>query len=399
VPSVFYKILSKVMGNADTSSRINMNRGNLFRNTRRRDGVERDGRDGRDYDDTRAYGKIFSEIPGTNPHLRLEAIVEGLTRKRKFAHCVGRAIQLLDSAPVFTGQVGTRRVSYVCDPKFSKDSISGSAGVTLSSATGIIALANLFYDSIHPNMLTITVEEKESLKAYIDFMRKITRTFTAKSISEADPPETMLRSLSQSETTPRDKDICGGKFGQPIVIEGTTDTDKEFQRKVYSVVQALFRYQIVHASKCAEIFLQLFEMSRVKGQYTMRIHPNIMKKGMAEINRISVLARATLVEYYERCEGMYLQGMKLVVKGPPSAVDAVLDATKQAAITGVGVKLPTGQQAVIGQAPRIATEREQKQRDAIQRKQKQRTDEGQDQGLIPRRVQFANDVITPATRE
>lgn len=375
VPSVFYSILTQVMRAVGTSSRVDMNRGNLFRNTRRRNG---------DYDETRAYGKMFSEIPGTNPHLRLEAIVDGLTTKRKFAHCVGRAIQLLDSAPVFTGQVGTRRISYVCDPKFSKDSISGSAGVTLSSATGIIALANLFYDSIHPNMLTITVEEKESLKEYIDFMRKITRTFTGKSISEADPPETMLRSLSQSETTPRDKDICRGKFGQPIVVDNA-----ELQKKVYSVVQALFRYQIVHASKCAEIFLQLFEMSKVKGQYSMRIHPNIMKKGMAEINRIAKLARVTLVDYYERCEGMYVEGMKLVVKGPPTAVGAVLgQAATAAEAARAGVKPPTGQKVVVGQ---------------IQRIDKQGAVEGQ--GPMKKHVQFANGVklgnqiITPATPE
>ena len=233
------------------------------------------------------------------------------------------------------------------------------------------------------------------MKQYIDFMRKMTDTFIGtREMTASDSPETMLRSLSQSETTPRDKGICGTKFGQPIVVDNA-----ELQKKVYSVVQALFRYQIVHASKCAEILVQLFEMSRVKGQYSMRIHPNIMKKGMAEINRIAKLARTTLVEYYERCEGMYLEGMNLVVKGPPTGVDAVLDATKQAGIAGVGVKPPAGQHVVVGQAQRIATEREQKQRDAIEREQKQRIAAGQGQGLMPRRVQFANQVITPPTRE
>ena len=377
IPSIFNHILGKVM-NAIRARRTNAMEG-LYRNTRKRNGMETGGRE---YDETRAYGKIFSEIPGTNPHLRLEAIVDGLTRKRKFGHCIGRAIQLLDSAPVFTGQVGAKRVSYVCDPKFSKDSISGSAGTTLSSATGIIALANLFYDSIHPNMLTITVDEKKSLNDYIDFMRKITKTFTSKSISNSDSPDTLMRSLSQSETTPRDRAMCGDKYDNPIVIG-----DADVQRKVYSVVQALFRYQIVHASKCAEILVQLFEMRKVNGQYSMRIHPNIMKKGMAEINRISVLARTIMVEYYERCEGMYLEGMTVAIKGvevkPPSGQGAVLkriqQVDKQAGIAGIGagVKPQTGQRAVVEQIQQIDK-----------------------QGQMPTRgVRFENEVITLPTRE
>ena len=381
VPTRFKEILKQVIDYIDKPSRVNAIRRSW--NTRRN--VERNDRK---YDETRADGKIFSEIPGTNPHLRLEAIVDGLTRKRKFAHCVGRAIQLLDSAPVFTGQVGARRVSYVCDPKFSKDSISGSAGVTLSSATGIIALANLFYDTIQPNMVAVTVDEKESLKEYIDFMRKITRVFTGKGISESDTPETMLRSLSQSETTPRDKEICSGKYEQPIFIEGKTEPDREFQRKVYSIVQALFRYQIVHASKCAEILLQLFEMNKVKGQLSMRIHPNIMKKGMAEINRIGKLARATLVEYYERCESMYLDGMQIVMKGPPTAVPLVLGQMKQivpeSQLTTEGVKptrVPIGVQQ--GVKPTGAPKGILKEAGVPQR------------GNQTRRVQIVNEIITP----
>jgi hypothetical protein len=128
-------------------------------------------------------------------------------------------------------------------------------------------------------------------------------------------------------------------------------------------------------------------MRKVNGQYSMRIHPNIMKKGMAEINRISVLARTIMVEYYERCEGMYLEGMKVAIKGvevkPQTGQGAVVEhiqqVDKQAGIAGVGAraKAPTGQKAVL---------------ERIQRIDKQGVVEGQ----VPKRgVRFANEVITP----
>jgi hypothetical protein len=321
VPAIFNYIHDKIVRFIDLLPASTLYNGS-FRNTRKQIN-SRTG--GRDYNESRMYGKVFPKIPGVNKHLQLEAIMDGLTTKRKFAHCIGRAIQLLDAAPVFTGQVGSKRVSYVCDPKFSKESISGSAGIPLANATGIIALANLFYDTIPPNMLTVTVEEKESLNEYIDFMRRIIKTFTGRSDIKKEDPESMLRSLSSSGTTQRDEGICKDKFGQPIMID-----NPEMQKKVYSVVQALFRYQIVHASKCAEILTQLFEMRKVEGQYSVRIHPNIMKKGLVEINRINKLARQVLVDYYERCETVYVNGMNLITKKPETAVPVVLDQARKA---------------------------------------------------------------------
>lgn len=278
-------------------------------------------------------GKLFSEISGTNPHLHLEPIVEGLTRKRKFAHCVGRALQLLDAVPRFTATVGSKRVSYVCNPQFSKDSISASAGTTLSKATGIIALADLFYDTIKPNMTSVTIGDDVTMDEYIDFMKRMARVFTGNERyidRDADGPEAYLRSLQHLETTERDKGLCKDKYDTNIVI-----TNKTIQDKVHAVIQHLFYYQIVHASRCAEILTQLFEIRQDKGQYSIRIHPNIIKKGMTEIDRISRVTRALLVDYYERCETMYVSGMKIIMGSDTEmARQRVLEQARRATAIG-----------------------------------------------------------------
>lgn len=270
--------------------------------------------------------KLFGEISGTNPHLHLEPIVEGLTRKRKFAHCIGRALQLLDAVPQFTATVGSKRVSYVCNPKFSKDSISGSAGTTLSKATGIMALADLFYDTIKPNMTSVSIGDGVTMSEYIDFMKRMTKVFTGEERKIDINPDAQLRSLQHIETTDRDRRLCRGQYDTNVVI-----TNKSIQDKVHAIIQHLFYYQIVHASRCAEILTQLFEIRQDKGQYSIRIHPNIIKKGILEIDRISRTTRNLLVEYYERCETMYVSGIKTIMKSDSEmTVQQVLEQAKKA---------------------------------------------------------------------
>jgi hypothetical protein len=177
-------------------------------------------------------------------------------------------------------------------------------------------------------MLTVTVDEKESLEEYITFMRRIIPKFTGRPADEQTirEPEKALKSFKQLETTYRDRETCGNRYGGPISIE-----DPNLQKSVYSVVQSLFRYQIVHASKCAEILIQLFEIQRKGEQVSVRIHPNIMKKGMAEINRIGRQARQILVEYYEKCEDMYLKGVEMILPKPQAIVDSGMAVRKMEA--------------------------------------------------------------------
>jgi hypothetical protein len=322
----------------------------------KREVYDRDGENSRRGDGSRPgnASKLFSEIGGTNPRLHLEPIIEGLTRKRKFAHCVGRALQLLDAVPQFTATVGSKRVSYVCNPRFSKDSISGSAGTTLSKATGIMALADLFYDTVKPNMTSVSIGDGATMDEYIDFMKRMTKVFTGderqlNAISEN--PDAQLRSLQHLETTDRDRRLCKGQYDTNVII-----SNKSIQDKVYAIVQHLFYYQIVHASRCADILTQLFEIRQDKGQYSIRIHPNIIKRGIAEIDRISRVTRSLLVDYYERCETMYVAGMKTILGSDSEmAVQQVLGQAKRSAILPPGASAVSSEPTVEDDASAVPT--------------------------------------------
>ena len=88
-----------------------------------------------------------------------------------------------------------------------------------------------------------------------------------------------------------------------------------------------------------------------KGRYSIRIHENIYKNGIKEINRIARMARNVLVNYYTDCEEKYLEGAETIREQIRSAQPAV---TVPVTGTGTGPAIMEAQRAQAQRAQQVA---------------------------------------------
>lgn len=262
---------------------------------------------------------IFKEDRDVSKHLRIQPIIDGMTRKRRFGHCVGRALQLLTTIPSLSSirDTESKATSSICDLKFSKDYIDTPSGVSLSETSSMSSLANLFYDTItmgYPKPdLTIG---GDSMKEYVLFIKQMSELFMDKHFSEADiksKPEDALK-----EIKPKESIVCDKDSSRKIILD-----NKFAMTYIYPQVQELFRTQLVHAASCAKIFGQLFDIRKEGGQYKIRINPTVLSRGISEIDRLTKITRNVLITYYSNCETIYLKGVMNIenaIKNKDSAV-------------------------------------------------------------------------------
>lgn len=255
----------------------------------------------------------------TIEQLKLNKIIHNLRQTKPLGHCIARALQLLRNAP-FGDEKG---ISYICKAKFyetstkeedgSKTSRSGipAPGKKLEDSPGLLALSQLFYDTISIGTPKLVINEKKgpsgksSLDQYIDFMTKMSQLFG----NGRPEPSTVIDSGLHSIPNKRDKEICDEIKKDDIIIPNNVTKD------VYKVVQQLYQQQLKHSSICGSIFNLLFNIKRDPSskRVTISLSDNILKKGIPEINRINYIAREQLANYYINCERTYLDGVKLVV--------------------------------------------------------------------------------------
>ena len=247
---------------------------------------------------------LFQEDRDVSKHLRIQPIIDGMTRKRRFGHCVGRALQLLTTIPSLSGLKDTtfKATSSICDLKFSKDYVDTPTGISLSETASISSLANLFYD-------TVTMGDRrpdltiggESINEYVTFIKQMSELFMDKTFGDADiksKPDEALKSI-----TVKDSPVCT-KDNRKMLL------DSNFAMTyIYPQVQELFRTQLVHAANCAKIFAQLFDIRKEGTQYKVRINPTVISRGISEVDRIAKITRNILVQYYSNCETTYLKGV------------------------------------------------------------------------------------------
>jgi hypothetical protein len=248
--------------------------------------------------------KKWTEEKDVIAALKIQPIVDGMTRKRRFGHCIGRALQLLTTIPSLTGtyDLQSKSTSSICDTKFSKEYIDTPSGYSLKESAGISSLATLFYDTViegypRPDLRI----GGESIDEYIKFIKQMSVLFMDKDTSAEDIKRSPEKSLEGIKVQ---TDPACDKHDSKILINNNFAI-----KTIYPHVQELFRIQLVHAAECAKIFVQLFEINKVGEQYKIRIHPNVLSKGINEINRIARLTRNLLVTYYSNCETVYLKGV------------------------------------------------------------------------------------------
>lgn len=276
---------------------------------------------------------IGASETGVQEELRIHKIVHNLKYRKPLGHCIARGLQLLNTQPL-KGQPG---VSSICKAKFLETTVTGSSGTkTISSRSGIpepgasldtspglLALSNLFYDSIALNnkleigTTQLDPNQKPSIVQYKEFMTTMAGLFGQGGVTE----KTKLSEIGNK----RDRDECKGKTDTiPIPASDTND--------IYVYVKQLFIIQLQHSAKCGAIFKLLFDYHYdPQTKLTrMALSRNIIKKGMTELNRINYLTRQTLIDYYSKCESTYIQGMGAVINLTAATKPGVNPATKPA---------------------------------------------------------------------
>jgi hypothetical protein len=255
----------------------------------------------------------------TVEELKLNKIIHNLRQTKPLGHCIARALQLLRNPP-FKGEAG---LSYICKAKFYETSTKDVDGTKISrsgipipgkkieDSPGLLALSQLFYDTISIGTPKLVISEKKgpsgksSLDQYVEFMTKMSILFG----NGKPEPSTLIDSGIHTLTNKRDKEICDQIKKDDIIISNDT------AKNVYGIVQQLFQQQLKHSSVCGSIFKLLFNIKRDPStkRVTISLSDNILKKGVPEINRINSIAREQLINYYTNCETKYLDGIKIIV--------------------------------------------------------------------------------------
>ncbi len=255
----------------------------------------------------------------TVEELKLNKIIHNLRQTKPLGHCIARALQLLRNPP-FKDEQG---MSYICKAKFYETSTKDIDGTKISrsgipipgkkieDSPGLLALSQLFYDTISIGTPKLVISEKKgpsgksSLDQYVEFMTKMSILFG----NGKPEPSTLINSGIHTLTNKRDKEICDQIKKDDIIISNDT------AKNVYSIVQQLFQQQLKHSSVCGSIFKLLFNIKRDPSskRVTISLSDNILKKGLPEINRINSIAREQLINYYTNCETKYLDGIKIIV--------------------------------------------------------------------------------------
>jgi len=251
---------------------------------------------------------LFTEDRDVTQHLYMKPIIDGMTQKRRFGHCIARALQLLTTVPSLSGtRTGTSTAtSSICDVKFSKIYVDTPTGTSLSDSASTSSLANLFYDTIiagYPKS-KLAMSDK-TLIEYVEFIRQMSTVFMEKDTSEEDIKKDPSKAFSN--ISPMKHPMCVDD--RKIMIDDTFAL-----QKVYPHVQKLFRIQIAHAAECAKILVQLFQITKKSDEYKVQIHPNVLARGIHEIDRIAKIARNVLITYYSSCEHEYTEGVSKIAE-------------------------------------------------------------------------------------
>lgn len=261
----------------------------------------------------------LSDIKEGTPHvdegevveqLRLQRTIHNLTKEKPLAHCLARALQLLRTTPIdkIDGE------SNICKARFLqvKDGYSRSGvplpGATLDTSPGLSALSQLFYDTVQYGMPKVSIGTGATLQKYTEFMKTMAVVFgdytkDGDVRTDGDLTDRGLKGIHNK----RDRDICGTTSEIRVPSKDVP--------AVYSVVKELYKQQIEHSARAGAIFKMLFNIQSDKSgaQFKVSFNDNILKKGIPEINRINMIARDVLVNYYKNCEITYMKGMKTVL--------------------------------------------------------------------------------------
>jgi len=260
--------------------------------------------------------------------LHLEKTLIALTKQKPIPACLARGLQLLKTQPLIPGFFE----SDICKSKFL---ISGTEGVTgpgeaVEKSQGLVALTQLFYDFVQYKNPKIVMDMKDTLGPYRDFMLGLAERYEL-AYGDGDPEKArIIRETEQKIAVGADpahtpKEIRIGMRDRRMekVCATAKESDGPFQGKVVldqgtaanvnASVAALFQAQVVHTAACGSLLRELFKIEEGGSRIKVELNPNVIKKGLPEIDRINDKARDLLVKYYSNCEKLYQQGVTKIL--------------------------------------------------------------------------------------
>jgi len=260
----------------------------------------------------RAIGRPGAEQQqdvGVPDGLKTTSILARLRQVPKpLAHCVARSLQLLNIDALSSPRIPTEIRTSICKIKF--EASQGGVpdiGTAITSAPGISALQQLFFDKIAANKPAMS---DDSAASYQTFVKKMAEQFG----ENPSAPTIYLGSVINK----MDKACIGAPTKKDKIL---TVKDPNSINLARQSVQTLWRLQIEHDKKVIEILSKLVVVTKIPGNgIKIGLNPLILKTGNPGVAIIAKEARELLIKYYSNCESAFrIAAIPLGIAGSPGA--------------------------------------------------------------------------------
>lgn len=229
------------------------------------------------------------------------------------AHCVARALQLLSEAGL-QKSIPAEMYSSVCKLKFMADNRSlPGANESLTKSYGIYALAQLFYDTLPGISPAMAAQTEQQYKIFLEQMKFVfeEKQVGAAAATAAAPAAGRVAATKKETLADIRNKLPSGVCDASRMDKTLAIRNRDIIRLLRVDAARMIEYQLSHTSNVVKLLQQLFLLPVQAGE-RLRVHPNVLKNGLPEVNRIAELARQLLIDYYSQCEIMYRHGAELL---------------------------------------------------------------------------------------
>jgi len=247
------------------------------------------------------------------PEMRIREIWRALAKDPPVkAHCVARAMQLLNVAAI-KGLTTNEGFSSMCNVKFAyaTDGSLPPAGKPITESYGIQALSMLFVDNLQGGFPKITATEQ-----YKTFRKRFKLFFER--YGQSRSLENVGEPASLSDVT---------EYAMPGICEGhTTDRiqlERDMISQLRSITSSLISQQESHLRSAMGILFELFDENAVRAG-RIEISKYVEQNGMVAVNQIAERARNLLADYYGNCENKYKEGLMLLYNKHAEDKDSII---------------------------------------------------------------------------
>jgi hypothetical protein len=217
------------------------------------------------------------------------------------AHCVARAVQLLNVAAINDPSTG-EAYSSVCNVKFPYIG-NGSLpkpGESVLTSDGINSLAMLFVDQLAGDNFVPRITQTPKFKEFRERLKtSFQRYETVEQMKASLRDETNLDFKKIKETQ---MPFCEDNQDMKLKLKGVLIT------RLRGKVNDLMRQQHLHIARVMQIMFRLFNEKAVRAG-NFEINDYILSNGMEALNKLAEEARDLLIDYYSGCEKTYKEGL------------------------------------------------------------------------------------------